>query len=419
MIVAASPHARARVCGVTLVERGRRVAARLGARRILVLDDAAAAAGLAAWSAARDGAELVVVRAGDQVVHVPLVEPLRAADGDRRVAVGPDGAYAGALWARGGAVDEVVAALASDPAEGDRDVAARWRDAGATRVPHGDIARHAATTPAERAGAERMLLRLIDKAEDGPVTKYIYRPVSRPISRLLVRTPVTPNQVSYVVALLGIVGCWFIAQPGQRALVLGSCLVLAGGFLDGCDGEIARLRVTGSKFGAWLDTVVDELTTTLCFVAIGLHAHAHLGAEHGWIAPAIVVGTACYVAAIYGIYYFLIVVSKTGNSQHYVGRLEIVDDAARGVGLRAVATAGGPPSGVARVIAVLSHGVRRDFINLGTVALAGFDLYEVIFGGMLLGGVGTALMVVPEHLRLRGQLRELRRRGVEPRLLPA
>ena len=71
-----------------------------------------------------------------------------------------------------------------------------------------------------------------------------------------------------------------------------------------------------------------------------------------------------------------------------------------------------------RVIAVLSHGVRRDFINLGTVALAAFDLYEVIFGGMLLGGVGTALLVVPEHLRLRGQLRELRRRGVEPRLWP-
>jgi hypothetical protein len=36
---------------------------------------------------------------------------------------------------------------------------------------------------------------------------------------------------------------------------------------------------------------------------------------------------------------------------------------------------------------------------------------------MLAGGVVTAVIVIPEHIRLRGQLREVARLGARPRLL--
>src|SRR5687768_3423853 len=116
VVLAVSPHAAARVAGLSLRERGRRVAARLGARRDQVVDDDAAAAALPAWDAERGDAALLVLRAGDQVVHTPLVEPLLAGRGDLRVAVGPDGAYAGAALARGPAAAALIAALARDPA---------------------------------------------------------------------------------------------------------------------------------------------------------------------------------------------------------------------------------------------------------------------------------------------------------------
>lgn len=291
------------------------------------------------------------------------------------------------------------------------------RDGVETSV-HGELARHPATTAAERAAAEQMLLQLLHKVEDGPVTRYIYRPVSRPLTRLLVRTPITPNQVSILVLILGMVGCWVTAQAGQTALIVGTSLILAGGFIDGCDGEIARLRLAGSKLGAWLDTVVDELTTTVFLVAIGYHVHLHRPAA--WLVPSIVIGLVCYVLLIYGIYFFLIVVSKTGNSQHYVGKLEIVDDPALGVGLRPV-PAGPPtlPPWLRKVGTALTHVIRRDFINLGAVVVSLVDGYLFIYLTMLAGGVVAAVIILPEHVRLRGQLRELAHRGIAPRLLPA
>ncbi len=412
VILASSPHAQTRVLGLSLVERGRRVAARLGARRVFVLDQASAGPALVRWHAEGGDAALLVLQAGDQVVHLPLCEPLVGGTADRRVAVGPDGGHAGALWARGDAAREAIAALAAVP--DDAALARSWRDAEA--IPHGPIARHPATTRAERAAAEQMLLQLLVKAEDGPVTRHVYRPVSRPLTRLLVRTPITPNQVSILVGIIGLIGCWLTARPGQAMLIAGAALVLAAGFLDGCDGEIARLRLTSSKFGAWIDTVVDELTTTVYFLAIGYHTY--LASPADWVVPSMIVGTVCYVATVYGIYHFLIVVSKTGNSQHYLSRLELVDDPVHGVGLRPPpVTRSTLPPWVLTVGGALAQVVRRDFINLGSLALALVNGYLVIYLTMLAGGIVSAVIITAGHVRLRGQLRELRRRGVAPRLL--
>jgi hypothetical protein len=98
VIVAAAPTASARVLGLTLAERGRRVAARLGARRVFTLTSTADSPALVAWNAERAGAPLGVLRAGDQVVHLPLLEPLLAAAGTRRVADDAEGDAAGALY---------------------------------------------------------------------------------------------------------------------------------------------------------------------------------------------------------------------------------------------------------------------------------------------------------------------------------
>src|SRR5690606_27510854 len=108
----------------------------------------------------------------------------------RRIAVGPDGEYAGALWVASEHAREAIDAVAAAPAAADHMLATRWQDA--ERIVHGDIARHAATTADERAGARAMLLRLNIKTEDNPVTRHVYRPLSKPLTRLLLHTPITP-----------------------------------------------------------------------------------------------------------------------------------------------------------------------------------------------------------------------------------
>jgi len=414
IVVADSPHADTVLLGLSLVERARRVAVRAGARRVHVARDAATAAELAAWDRERGDADLLVVRGGDQLVHHPLLKPLFGAAGPRRIAVGPDGAYAGALWASGDAAREAIEAIAAAPATADRDLAARWTDA--TRATHGDIAVHPATTATERTAAVKMLLRILTKAdEDSPVSKYIYRPVSKPITRLLLHTPITPNQVTIIVGIIGLIGCVLTALPGPAMLVWGAGLVFASGILDGCDGEIARLKITSSPLGAWLDTIVDEVTSVAYFVAIGLHTY-HLHPEP-WVGGAVVVGTLGYVASIYGIYYFCIVVLKAGGSQYYVGTLDIIEDAT-GTALRARPRA---PSSLPPWMLVVGqwalYVIRRDFINLAAFLLTLVNAYQVIFTGILIGTVVSGTIVTREHLRLRGQLRELARRGAAPRLV--
>ncbi|HWU91615.1 MAG TPA: CDP-alcohol phosphatidyltransferase family protein, partial [Kofleriaceae bacterium] len=348
-----------------------------------------------------------------QVVHTPLVTPLLGSTCDRRIAVGPDGAPAGALWASAAVAPEVLAAIAAAPATADVELASRWQDA--ERIAHGEIARHPAATAAERAGATRLLLRLNYKKEDNPVTRYCYRPLSGPLTRVLLHTPLTPNQVSLAVLILGLFGCWLTALPGQAALIWGAAVVFFASILDGCDGEIARLRLISSPLGAWIDTVVDEISTVAYFIAIGLHSYAHH--PEPWIASTLVVGAICYVAAIYAIYYFCIVVLKAGGSQFYVGTLEIAEGAS-GLGLRPKARARAITSPWLRRLGTIMLSIKtRDFVNLGALLVSLVNGYLVIYVGMLVGGVVTAAIVVPEHIRLRGQLRELARRGGTPNLV--
>jgi hypothetical protein len=63
--------------------------------------------------------------------------------------------------------------------------------------------------------------------------------------------------------------------------------------------------------------------------------------------------------------------------------------------------------------------IRRDFINVAALGLTFLDLFQVIYGGMWIGGVVATLIILPEHLRLRRQLRELARRGGGTRYVAA
>src|SRR5947209_2719543 len=91
------------------------------------------------------------------------------------------------------------------------------------------------------------------KDTDGLMARHFDRHISGAISRQLVKTPVTPNQVTIAVTLLGVGAGWCMAQPGYAAKVYGAILFLLTSILDGCDVEIARAKKLTSKLGAWLD----------------------------------------------------------------------------------------------------------------------------------------------------------------------
>jgi 1L-myo-inositol 1-phosphate cytidylyltransferase / CDP-L-myo-inositol myo-inositolphosphotransferase len=115
--------------------------------------------------------------------------------------------------------------------------------------------------------ASATLLRSTGKAGDGPVSRWLNRPLSRALSALLLRVPgIRPLHATLGTALLA--GLMFAALVlgGQLGLIAGALLFQAASIFDGVDGELARATFRASRAGALLDSVVDA-TTNLLFVA--------------------------------------------------------------------------------------------------------------------------------------------------------
>lgn len=406
------------IAGLPAGERAVRVARRAGATRVLVVDRIRDQ--LVAWRGARS-CPLLVIRA-DQLVHPPLVMPLCAAppvDG-LAIAVGPGGDYAGALLATGSRAGQVIEALG----RGDSDTAIA--QAATQRVPHGEIARHPIATPDERRAAHRLLYRILIKPQDNAITRTLYRPVSFPLTRLLVWTPITPNQVSYLVAAIVVLGCWLTASPSGSRVLAGTLVVLAAAYLDCCDGEIARVKLLSSRLGAWIDTVVDELSSVGYMVALGWHCHLAFGPRYlgdlgfdPWLG-AMALGVITYGGSMYCIYYNIIVAVGSANSQDYAGRFEVVPGGQpNSVRLRPSIARPEPgaaprrelPAPLAVIATYAPHAVRRDFISWAAVVFAALHATQVLFALFTLGGIVTFAIVTIDHVKLRRLRRSIVRGG--------
>jgi len=124
---------------------------------------------------------------------------------------------------------------------------------------------------ASRRRAERAVFAELLRGDLGFVARYLNKPVSFFITRhLLCRLPFTPNQVTVGAALVGLLGALMVASGGPALMIWGFFLAHLQSILDGCDGELARVRFQQSALGEWLDTVVDDGLNIALFACIGV-----------------------------------------------------------------------------------------------------------------------------------------------------
>lgn len=117
------------------------------------------------------------------------------------------------------------------------------------------------------------------RGADGVAAYYINRPISLQISRLLVRSPLTPNHITFLGLLLGLVAALFVARGELLAFAVGGILLQASSIIDGVDGELARVRLTMSRSGEWFDTVADDVVNISFIVALGYGCSLYSGAN--------------------------------------------------------------------------------------------------------------------------------------------
>ena len=126
---------------------------------------------------------------------------------------------------------------------------------------------------------------------DGYISKYVNRKASEPMARLLARTKITPNQVTWAafgIAILSFISFIF----GQN--IIGGLLVQLSSIVDGIDGSLARLKGKASEFGGFLDSVLDRYADILIVLGLTLWSLSHESYPGIWLVGFLAMaGTIC------------------------------------------------------------------------------------------------------------------------------
>ena len=133
-------------------------------------------------------------------------------------------------------------------------------------------------SPSDRIIAERKLDEWLVKPTDGFYAR-MNRRISIPISRQLIKFPITPNMVTIFTLGVSFLAGVFFALGGYWNNLLGALLSIWASILDGCDGEVARLKLQVSKFGCWLETICDYLYYLFIFAGMSIGLTKSRGTE--------------------------------------------------------------------------------------------------------------------------------------------
>jgi phosphatidylglycerophosphate synthase len=136
--------------------------------------------------------------------------------------------------------------------------------------------------PQDPVVAEQKLNRWLVKPTDGVFAR-MNRRISIPISRQLIKFPITPNMVSGFTLGVSFVAGVLYASGGYWNTLMGAILSVWASILDGCDGEVARLKLQATDFGCWLETACDYLYYLFIFLGMAIGLVRSSGNRAFWV----------------------------------------------------------------------------------------------------------------------------------------
>jgi len=224
-------------------------------------------------------------------------------------------------------------------------------DVGVVHHPLEPSGRFALRGRADVPAAETWLLRSLIKPSEGFMSRHVERRISLAVTQRLAATRITPNVMTAVSVALGLCGAPFFLAQASPLQTIGALLILAHSVLDGCDGELARLKFLESRAGALFDFWGDNLVHVAVFACMAIGWSVAAGSAWPLVLGGVTIASALATATL---------------------------AASRFIGGEAAAAAS--PAG--RLAEALSH---RDFIYL-IVALA---IFGKAHGFLVLAAVGT------------------------------
>ena len=135
------------------------------------------------------------------------------------------------------------------------------------------------------AEADRMRLTRATRADDGVYSLAVLRRLSKPLSGFAAARGWSPNSITLVSLVIGLVAALSFAIGERWALVLGAVLLQVSIVIDCSDGEVARLTGRYSTVGAWLDAATDRIKEYAAYAGLAWGAWS-VGSDIWWLAGA-------------------------------------------------------------------------------------------------------------------------------------
>src|SRR5437867_11039529 len=111
---------------------------------------------------------------------------------------------------------------------------------------------------------------LMSKPQDGFVSRFLNRPISRRITSVLLKFPIHPSTWTISICVLPLIASVFLVRCDYVSIVIGAAIFQIFSILDGCDGEIARAKNLESQLGERLDYFCDFMASLLYVLTLGL-----------------------------------------------------------------------------------------------------------------------------------------------------
>jgi phosphatidylglycerophosphate synthase len=142
--------------------------------------------------------------------------------------------------------------------------------------------------------------------------------MSRPVTQLLLQTPLTPTHVTLLGVATGLLGAAGLATVSYWGRLGGILLLIVSVVLDCVDGDMARAQLGQSEAGARLDVVGDYLVHLAVFAGLstGLLREG-LPAYGAWAVLALLTGVGAAMAVVHAL--FIRPALQRGGDLHWPG----------------------------------------------------------------------------------------------------
>lgn len=137
-------------------------------------------------------------------------------------------------------------------------------------LPQDPKGRYAVASPRDIQLAEDWLIQRLVKETESFMARHVERKISLAISRRLVFTSMTPNAITLFSLGIGFLCAPFFLSTQIAYQLAGAILFVCHAVIDGCDGELARLKFQESRWGMMLDLWGDNVVHVAVFSCMGI-----------------------------------------------------------------------------------------------------------------------------------------------------